>query len=593
MSITTKRNFVEPIFVLVFIFLFTSSASAKGEWISVQSEHFTILGNVSEKTLQDVGYRLEQFRSAFALLFPSLKLDDFQPVKVFVFNSHESFKPYKPLYEGKPRENIAGYFLTDETAKYIAFTTDGTGLDRYELIFHEYTHFVVEKNFVNAPVWFNEGLAEFYSSFKTKNDGKKILIGSPLSRHLQNLKGKYFLPFEMLLRVDHRSPYFNESNKSNIFYSQSWAFVHYLLLGNNGKRRAQIQLFFDKMNAGEFLENAFNEAFQVGYKQMENELKNYVSKSSFPAVETTFNNLTSDANHFRAVSLSDYQIEILLADIQAYLGRLDEAAARFQKIIFDNPNLPDGYLYLAKLRLYQERNDDAKLLVEKAVSMNPRNWLAQYYNGNFLRETGKVEEALKAYRESIKYMHGFSLSHFALATLLTNVGQLDEAISEYEKLIQIEPHNEQHYRNLCNVLLRAGRGKQAAEYAKKFLQMKGWRNEFSHYAAIVVFLGLCQAKDKIAAEQFLNEALKQLDSTVWAYPVLRYLKGELTVEQLISKANTLQKQVEAQTYIGLDLSLKGKIPDALIHLNWVKEKGNSSIIEYGFALSELKRIEPK
>jgi tetratricopeptide (TPR) repeat protein len=575
------------------ILLFTSTADSKEKWMSVQSEHFRMVGNVSEKTLQDVGYKLEQFRSAFSLLFPSLQLDDFQPVKVFVFNSHNSFRPYKPLYEGKPRENIAGYFLTDETAKYIAFTTDGTGIDRYELIFHEYTHFIVEKNFPNAPVWFNEGLAEFYSSFETTNNGKKIRLGLPLSRHVQNLKNRYFLPFEMFLRVDHRSPYFNESNKSNIFYSQAWAFVHYLLIGNNGMRRAQFQLFFDKINAGEFLENAFKDAFQIDYKQMENELKNYVSQPSFFVIESTFNHKPNTATDFRVVTISEPEVEILLADIQAYVGRLEEAANKFQKIIFDNPNFSDGYLFLAKLRLYQERYDEAKLLVEKAVSLNSKNWLAQYYYGNFLRDKGNFEEAITAYRESTKIMPGFSYSQSALAFTLSLTDNLNEAITTYQKLIELEPYNEQNYRNLSNILLRAGRGQLAAEYAKKFLRMKGWRNENSHYAALVVYFALLQTQETKAAEQFLNDALSKLDSTVWAYPVLRYLKGELTAEQVLNKANNQQKQIEAHAYIGMNLSFKGNITDALTHLNWVKENGNKNTAEYGFAISEIKRIETK
>jgi hypothetical protein len=39
------------------------------------------------------------------------------------------------------------------------------------------------------------------------------------------------------------------------------------------------------------------------------------------------------------------------------------------------------------------------------------------------------------------------------------------------------------------------------------------------------------------------------------------------------------------------MAAEGKRDEALVHLRWVKERGNKNYAEYDWALSELKRLE--
>jgi hypothetical protein len=105
--------------------------------------------------------------------------------------------------------------------------------DAFSVIFHEYTHLLVNNTFKNAPVWFNEGLAEYYSTFKITDD-RKITLGTPIGNHVYLLRDSKMLPLRTLFEVDHKSPHYNESKKQGIFYAQSWALMHYLLIGKTG-----------------------------------------------------------------------------------------------------------------------------------------------------------------------------------------------------------------------------------------------------------------------------------------------------------------------------------------------------------------------
>lgn len=63
---------------------------------------------------------------------------------------------------------------------------------------------------------------------------------------------------------------------------------------------------------------------------------------------------------------------------------------------------------------------------------------------------------------------------------------------------------------------------------------------------------------------------------------------------LASKARSLMAVILftlALVDIGLALSLAGERQEALKHLQWVKDNGNKSFVEYPAALTELKRLE--
>ena len=48
---------------------------------------------------------------------------------------------------------------------------------RFTVIFHEFVHLLVKYNVQDMPLWFNEGLAEYYSTFQIKVWRSQSLVG--------------------------------------------------------------------------------------------------------------------------------------------------------------------------------------------------------------------------------------------------------------------------------------------------------------------------------------------------------------------------------------------------------------------------------
>src|ERR1041384_7430897 len=93
---------------------------------------------------------------------------------------------------------------------YITLTTEARPDSPFGIIFHEYTHLLIENTLLDPPVWFNEGLAEYYSTFDVSSDNRKITLGKPIGNHVYLLRER-FMPLEELLHVTHDSPvWFNE-----------------------------------------------------------------------------------------------------------------------------------------------------------------------------------------------------------------------------------------------------------------------------------------------------------------------------------------------------------------------------------------------
>ena len=93
------------------------------KWLSVETKNFLLVGNASESQIRRVGRTLEQFREGFATIFPAVRNQSPIGTTVMVFKDDSAFKPFKPLYEGKPAD-IGGYFQSARDVNFIALTGD-------------------------------------------------------------------------------------------------------------------------------------------------------------------------------------------------------------------------------------------------------------------------------------------------------------------------------------------------------------------------------------------------------------------------------------------------------------------------------------
>jgi tetratricopeptide (TPR) repeat protein len=567
------------------------SLAFKESWVKAVSTNFVVVSDSGEDEARKVTAMLEQFRHTALMILPQSKIKATVPTKVFHFRSHGSFRAFKPKYKGKVMGAVNGYYFGDGDHSYIALTTDAGGGQAYEVIFHEYQHFILSNNLPNAPLWLDEGLAEFYSAFEPRYEGREVLLGRSPARHVLALRKATLMPLEKLFSIDTGSPEYNEAKKAGLFYAQSWALAHYLMLGNNGKRQPQFTRFINLLGQGQPVEESFRLAFQADYKTIEKELQEYIASYMFPATVYEFPEGLSFTKGMRSVALSREEVEFHLGDLLLNFGRFSEAEPRLQKAVEKDANCAECQIALGALRFRQRRYAEAKKYLQAGLTLDPRNYRGLHVYANLLREEGSYDDAIKAYERALGVNPNLANVHLDLSIACIAAGRRQKGDEAFDQALKLSPRGDAFYRARGYAMLRMGRGNQAAIDAFTFIKRRGWQDDSAPYAAMVAYLGYRMDKLSPEAGKALEEMAAKADAGEWPYPVIKYLKREINAQQLISSATDADQLTEAHAYIGMDLSLNGDRNQAITHLQWVKEKGNQALVECGMAWGELKRIE--
>jgi tetratricopeptide (TPR) repeat protein len=438
------------ILVLATFFIFLSfgpwgvPVSAKDNWLSVRSKNFLLIGNANEKQIRQVGMRLEQFREVFAQLFPKAVHTSPVPTTVIVFKSDDSYRPFKP------NPNLAGYFQPGQDVNYITLTTEVRGeQDPFKVIFHEYTHLLINNTTPNVPVWFNEGLAEYYSTFSITDD-TKVVLGSPISSHVFLLRDTKMLPLRTLFKVDEKSAYYNERDKQSVFYAESWALMHYLILGKDGQRVPQMGNFLKLISANVPLEDAFQQAFAMSFESMEKELREYIKHDRYPVLTGRFESKVVVESDMQAAPVSEAAAQSYLGDLLFHTHRA-ESETYLKKALALDPNEPLANASLAMLLLRQGKAPEARKQLEKAAA-NSSNYLMHYYYAYALSRQGEDEQMVMTYspetasimraelKKAIELKPDFAESYNLLAFVNLVTGtNVDESIGMLKSVLANSP----------------------------------------------------------------------------------------------------------------------------------------------------------
>jgi len=346
-------------------------------WTLIRSEHLTLIGQQSPKTLHRIAIDLEQFRAVLGSLIQNAQRPLPVPTHVYVFDSRKELQPFLPVRNGRVA-SLGGFFHHDGDVNDIALALEGYD-QSVAVVFHEYTHLLVRNAAKSIPVWLNEGLAEYYSTYGLESGGMRAHIGRPIPHHVELLRER-FIPLSQLIAVDTASALYDEGERRSIFYAEAWALTHYLMI-EMPKGPLAINTYVTAIARGQPPDAAFGEAFGMGPAHFEQELRRYVQRSAFRSTVFVFPHRvrvdTPDPG--RRVATGD--VDAWLGDLQRRVGRRQEAAPRIEAAVAAAPSSSMPQLALALLRLDEERTSEAWPAFERAVAAAPDDFFAQYAYG--------------------------------------------------------------------------------------------------------------------------------------------------------------------------------------------------------------------
>ena len=310
--------------VLVLLFLSTTAAPCAAEWRRLDSPNFIVIGDVGASTLRDIAVKFEGFRETLGRVLSSQVTATAVPTVVVVFPSDRAFKPFMPKFEGRTVD-VDGLFVPGQDVNYIGVNSSG-GDEALSVVFHEYAHLMMSNVTRNLPTWLGEGLAEYYSTYQVV-DGKRARLGIAVRSHIVELRDTTMLPLEQLLAVTHASPLYNEGSRRSVFYAQSWALTHMLLLGQPS-RAQQFGTYLSTLDTGVSAMEAWKQVFDS--KVIAEALLQYVRLGGFYYREYVFSEKLA-AFDAKPLPLAPADAEAFLSDFLLGQRRTAEAQERLAK----------------------------------------------------------------------------------------------------------------------------------------------------------------------------------------------------------------------------------------------------------------------
>ncbi|HEY6339164.1 MAG TPA: hypothetical protein VIW68_11785, partial [Candidatus Sulfotelmatobacter sp.] len=328
----------------VFFACFPAHAADQPKWLEIHSTHFTVVTDAGDKKGREVALRFEQMRAVFATLLGKDKLYQPLPVTILAFRNDKAYYQLAPLKNGQPID-VPGFFLPGEDQNF--FVLNVFEEESWRAVAHDLAHMLLNANYPPAQGWFDEGLAEYFSSIRV--DNKQVEIGADPELHAsvtQNallqtqqethppqsltelLGAQVWLSMADLFTMKHDTASYNEGTHHTLFYAQSWIVMHYLL---HEKKLPETGAYFNLMlNQHIPVEEAIQQAYGMTPAQLGQAVKDYFHAQNglFTALDAARQQNPNPGLAANPRQVSDFPVPVGAEDAAIIAKPMPDADAR-------------------------------------------------------------------------------------------------------------------------------------------------------------------------------------------------------------------------------------------------------------------------
>ncbi len=156
----------------------------------------------------------------------------------------------------------------------------------------------------------------------------------------------------------------------------------------------------------------------------------------------------SDGNHLDAISLFDQALEMSASDARCYgarasskmeLGNIAEALTDFEHARKLCPQHPPAYVASAECLRLLGRGEEAERILDNLLATVGEYGPALTVKGELQMESGRITEAVAAFRKAVKKDPNDQFATSSLAQALLRTGEMDESQALLEKLLEAWP----------------------------------------------------------------------------------------------------------------------------------------------------------
>jgi TPR repeat protein len=365
-----------------------------GTWIEVQSSSFVVMTDAGADAARRTASRFEKVRAAFSAVMPrtatglrpAALAKDASPSRHFVLGgagqsgdrellvvaarNEKSLRSLVPeWWEKKDGTRPSTVHLTGRDHVFLLVRTDlreGDD-DSYHAAYWGYASHLIALNAPDLPLWASRGLAAFYAHTTVQKD--RVLVGRAAGSHVRTLRERGLMPVSALWVVDRESPEYLDRHHLRRFDAQSWALVHYLMLGDEGAHRRKLTSFLGLLSQGQTPAAAAREALGDP-EALGRALASYVRSTAY-YMETIETEADRETTTLRPRPLSSAEALTLRAAVHLAAERYSDAHAGLEKALRRDPQLAWAHEIRAALAWAEDDPLVAREAAGKALALEP------------------------------------------------------------------------------------------------------------------------------------------------------------------------------------------------------------------------------
>ncbi|HBY62684.1 MAG TPA: hypothetical protein DEH78_22915, partial [Solibacterales bacterium] len=419
------------------------AAGAMADWVRVGTPRFEVCTNAGEKTARRVLEGLEEMRAAFPRQWTRPL-----PVRVVVFGTEGEYARVRPA------TSAAAFYQSGPERDFIVSHAQSRELARS--LRHEYAHALLQHSSSRIPTWLEEGLAEFYSTYR--RTGTTGYVGGAIETHLQKLNTERWLSADRLMRWERGS----EPENIGLYYAQSWALVRMLKL--SAPWRERFDEFWQELEGGIAQGAAFRGAFGQDLEGALRELR--VRLATTPEVLSFAVEAPAAVAERPAETMPRGAAGWMIAELHLLLGRDRESVALLEELARERAPGVNWAFVRGMWALRQGEGAAALQLLRQAAEESPNDAGVQFEYTMLLRENraGRAE-----IRKGLERVVAANADHpearFLLGVSYADEGRHEEALVHLERAARVLPRQSYFWHALALSYREAGRREDALRAA--------------------------------------------------------------------------------------------------------------------------------
>ena len=452
--------------------------AADSKWVEIRSAHFTVWSGGNKGDANALLWQLEQIRAAVKAQWPWAQVDLSKRMLVIAAKDEQEMRSLAPsFWETKGAVHPGSVWVSGADQHYMVVRTDLRGDDTatvnpYTNVYFSYVNLILNASFASdLPLWFSRGLSGVLSNTLVRDS--YIAVGAPVPWHVRRLQEGGRLRLAQLVSVTRASPEYLQRDGLSLFDAESWAFVHFLMFGENGANAARMNRLAALLNTGVEAKAAFAEAlgkpedFEPGFAA-------YIQRTLF-SYQKMLVDTDVKKEGFAVRPLPPPEAAAGLAVFQVAMQRPLEARTEIDKARKADPNAPDAFLAEAMQSDRDGKREEARAAFRKAADLGSSNPYAHYRAAVLCwpqPDSDTLQAMQKDLSRAIELHASFASAYAALGEVRFLMKQPSGAvIPQIAKAISLEPSSPWHRLTAARVLGRMGNLEEARKAAEAALRL--------------------------------------------------------------------------------------------------------------------------